>query len=224
MAADQSVWSSKEEDAIFEACFLSGETRIQDLSKKLKRDTVEIAYHLLNDTDIPEMAGWGDERCPDQDAEFLGLALSGVPMAMALQWCAVISSLDARPTRDQLTSSMTSTDLRPATELACCLGIWLTKSSQLSALQFLTTQPMLSVQKSINAVIDRVDAPTPEIIAQQLFGALPKEGPVCWAAMAAKNECPKSTFGRSTYTKKKTSARKYYARKTYASKKRYARG
>lgn len=218
-------WTTSQEDLLIEACFVCNDARLETVAKKLRKDPVEVAHHLLRSTDIPEMAGWDDDQCPDQDAEFMGLTLSGVPLAMALRWCSTKSTHDDRPSHADLMSAMNRPDLRPATSLYYSLGMWFTKSSQIQTLEFLATQPFEQVSKAVQQVIERVDALSPEIIAQQIFGALASEKAICWAAFGSRMDCKNTTTGRSMFTKRKYTSKKYTPRtkKTYGSKTRSAR-
>ena len=91
-----------------------------------------------------------------------------------------------RPSTFEIELAMTCEDWRPALVLARDLGLWLgcCGEEQQGALNFLLTEPITTVKAATAAVIDRFEAPTPQMVAQQLFcpeGAASASKPYPWA-------------------------------------------
>src|SRR3989344_4744854 len=82
----------------------------------------------------------------EEEAEFLGLALSGVPLQAILRWCTADAQ---RPTSAELEGMMTGEDWRPALYMACTTGMWLCGPADASALRFLASQPQAPVEIAV---------------------------------------------------------------------------
>ncbi len=160
-------WLAREEDRLFEICMGSLEDcTIYVLASKMQRSPLEIARHVL-ESDITEMLGFDAPTGSEEEVEFLGLTLSGVPLQAALRWC---TADESRPTAAALSAMMTHSDMRPALELARLTGMWICRPADVEVLSLLALQPLAEVQRAVQEVIDRFDVPTPSVVAGQMAG------------------------------------------------------
>ncbi len=160
-------WLAREEDRLFEICMGSlKDCTIHALASKMQRSPLEIAHHVL-DSDITEMLGFDAPTGSEEEVEFLGLTLSGVPLHAALRWC---TADESRPTAAALAAMMTSSDMRPALDLARVTGMWICRPGDVDVLSLLALQPLADVQRAVQEVIDRFDVPTPSVVAGQMAG------------------------------------------------------
>lgn len=154
----------------------------QDLAVELSRDPLLILHRVL-DLEISDMVGFEAPRGSEEEAEILALGLAGAPLELALRWCTACDG-DERVDWDELAMYLTA-DLRPATALAREHGLWFTRADQLDALVFLATLPPREVALAIQAVLDRIDAPVPGIVADHIRGVAPVEPPPAWHQVCA---------------------------------------
>jgi hypothetical protein len=149
--------------------------------------------HIL-DSEIPEMAGLQMPVGSEAACEFMGLAFAGVPLSLALRWCAATQEQDDRPLWTDVQASMTGPDRRNAMRLVQDAGLWFTSSAQLWALDMLGEQDEADVCQAVLAVIERLDAPTPDVVSQEMFGAFEGEAPVNWARLTKSTKSARRGF------------------------------
>lgn len=157
--------------------------RLDDFAIKFSRDPVLVLRRII-DSDIPAMAGIEMDAGSEEACEFMGLALAGVPLSLALRWCAATEEQLDRPQWADIQASMTGADRRGAMRLVVATGMWFTSSSQLWSLDMLCDQDEGDVREAAFGVIERVDAPTPDVVSQQMFGAFEGEACINWSGMA----------------------------------------
>jgi hypothetical protein len=190
-------WLVREDNRLLDCTVGMEHLSAQDIGEELSRDPLLVLRRVLA-SEIPAMFGFDAPPGSEEEAEFLALGLGGAPLPMVLRWCTATEDQHDRPEWDELAMYMTA-DLRPALALVRQAGIWLTSSGQVESLANLATQPFEQVAAAVQAVIDRADAPTPAVIAQQMSGV--SEKPVDWANIAM--ACSPTRVGR--YGKKKRS-------------------
>lgn len=170
-------WQPKEDDLLLAAAFLDASITVEHLADKLKRDSVCI-LHRIADSEIPAMVGIEFDPNSEERAEFIGLALSGAPIETALRWCAAQWGDDAEPAPD--ITAWAGQDMRPGTHLARRIGLWFTSEEQFEALRVLANLPEHEVRQAASAVVERFDAPTPTVVAKQVFGVASAAGSYPW--------------------------------------------
>lgn len=155
---------------------------INDFAVKFSKDPVIVALRIL-ESDVPEMFGIVVDVGSEEACEFLGLVHAGVPLAMALRWCAATGEQLDRPLWSDVQATMTGPDRRKALHLVRETGMWFTCVSQLWALDVLSELDVFDVNAAVQCVLERVDAPTPDVVSQQMFGAFEDESAVDWSRM-----------------------------------------
>ena len=212
-----SAWLARDDDKLLEFVFGGDDdVSLYEMSEALQREPFSVLCRL-REGELSTMAAFDFERGSEEEAELFGLALAGVPIGMALRWCV---GADDRPTTAQLEAAMTRPDLRSALTMAREADLWVCNTSQVTALLFLVQQPIHLVLAAVRSVVDRFDAPTPNVVAQQMFGVIPNQGyPVSWSGT---NRCssgrysPYSGAKRRSYTKPFRSARRSTLRRSSA--------
>lgn len=168
------LWLKREDDLLFNICMgMHEDLSVLDLAARMSRCPMDVARHVL-DGEVPDMIGFSAEPGSEEEAEFLGLALSGVPLQASLQWC---TASEGRPTSAQLQEMMAGPDMRPALSVAVSAGVWLSGMVNIQALTFLANQPLGDVVNAAQAALDRFDAPTPTVVAQQMLGLFAQAQP-----------------------------------------------
>ena len=225
------LWLQREDDLLFNVSMgIKDDCSILDLATKMSRCPVAVAQRLL-DSEIPEMFGFEVDHQSEEEAEFVGLALSGVSLQACLLWC---TASDKRPAADEIEVMMGGrTDMRPAMYTAREAGVWVCGPYDQDALLFLAEQDVARVAKAVEDVLARVDVPTPRVVKAQLLGLVAAEGPVSFAPM--KTPCSsraktssKATPKRAATARRKTSKfssdaarRKYWAKRNASKRKAY---
>jgi len=173
-------WSVKEDEKILDSVMVEGsKTTIFDLARKFKKDALLVAKHVL-DTELPEMVGFSVDAASEEEAEFLGLVLGGAPIALALQWCASCEEHEDRPTSAMVQASLSRGDFRVAMNLVRETGIWFSGLEQLEYLVLLQDMDPLHVRQAVSSIVDRIDAPHPQMVFEQLCGLFEGEEPADW--------------------------------------------
>jgi hypothetical protein len=201
-------WLDKEEDAIMDLVMdESLSVTLFDLAAKFKKEAMLVALHILGG-DIPEMAGFEANKGSEEEAEFLGLALGGAPIALALRWCAATDEQDDRPTTLQVQTSLTRGDLRGAMNLVRESGIWFSSLDQLEYLALLQDMDPKDVSRAVAGLIERIEAPSPKMVFEQLCGLFDDVPVVNWRTFGAC--CASTSRGshKTTRASYKTSSRK----------------
>lgn len=215
-------WLEKEDDKLLEMSFGMDVVTIYDLSKKFNRDPVQILSRLL-ESEIPEMAGIEMDHGSDEACEFFGLALSGIPIDLALRWCAATLEQENRPTWAEVRSAMLSRDARPAMYLVRDHGLWFSGVFQLDAVFELLVKPAKDIAAAVKVLIDRIDSLSAKTVLSQMVGELRMERPVNWSVMKSCLESTGSSGKKTVWAKKRRSsstgsARRSSGRKSYARK------
>lgn len=157
-------WLLADQATIVDAVFWSGQT-LFDLAEQLERDPMEVLRYLAQ-CEVMQMVDFDCEPGSEEEVELFGLALSGVPLGVALQWCCAVGDIGA------IESFIVGCDMRAAMELARVHGLWLSSydRSQVSAIEFLVTQDPALVSGAVRSVNQSMGELLPTVVAQQLFG------------------------------------------------------
>ncbi len=138
------------EAAVLVACFSEDEAwTLPRLARDLDLSQLE-TLRLIAASEVMPMIGLDCAEGSEQEAEFFGLALAGVPLRMSLQWCSAIDVQDVRPTVEQLRSAMTGPDLRPGFLVASELGLPFTCDGHLAAVEHLGRQHIRDVRMAVD--------------------------------------------------------------------------
>ncbi len=179
-----SPWLVRDDKTLSEAVLGRGaDVDVFSLARTLDRSVISVLRRLGTSqrsapmTAALERSGmWLDlDEGLDQEVEFWGLALSGVPLSLAWRWCVDESEQDVtcavpRPTLAGIEAAMAVEDLRPAMALVRGVGLWFEDVDQIDSLRFLVTQSSTAVMAARRGVETRFDAPTPKVVAQAIFG------------------------------------------------------
>lgn len=172
-------WTDRQDTIVLERIFGDQEVTVYELSAEFAKDPVLIIERIIG-SEIPAMAGIEIDQDSQEKAEFMGLTLSGVPIKLALRWCAATCEQVDRPLWIEIEKSMTRADLRPAMNLVREVGLWFTSISQIEALEWLLDCDFDHVCEGVQGVLARVDAPTPDVVFAQLLGAFENEALPIW--------------------------------------------
>lgn len=226
------AWLVRDDKALLAA--VAGGDDVFTAGRALRREPMSVLRHL-NDESVAiklDAQGLGLEFSSgsEEETELFGLALAGVPLGMSLRWCRGDETDAGRPSAADLQANMSSADLRPALALVQSLGLWFVQARQIEALRVLSEEPLARVRSAVEAVIARFDAPTPNAVAQQLFGVQqPVERPYPWmTANAMPLSLPEPSRNRKkssgTYRSKpkKASSPSKYRRKSVSGAKKTA--
>lgn len=191
---------------------------VYKLAEQLHREPLSVLRRLMDDRVIPVLTKKGlnfeFEPGSEEEAEFFGLALCGVPLNEALCWC---MGLEARASGEKLNAMMTSPDFRPATHLARELGIWFTHTHEMADMRFLQEMPTEITQAAIEDILERFDAPTPDQIMRQIEGIEPEpERPYVWAIRNQPNPTSTNLPRAKAWIAKKTKAKTKYRKSSAA--------
>ena len=156
------------------------------LARTLDRSVISVLHRLRTEqrreatTQALERSGmWLDlNEGLDQEVEFWGLALSGVPLSLAWRWCVDDAEQDVtsgvpRPTLASIEAAMATADLRPAMSLVRAAALLFEDEDQIESLRFLVTQPFAAVLEARRGVEACFDVPTPKVVAKGVFGVFP---------------------------------------------------
>ena len=226
-------WTEREETKLFEYILdIESKHSIFDLALKLKRDPVFLLQQVLHSETL-DMVGFECPANSEEQAEFFGLALSGVPVPMAIRWC--MADVE-RVSSTKLAEAMSGPDMRPSIAHAMECGVWFTCAGQSTDLLKLASYSIEDTQMAVAKALANFDAPTPAIIFQCLSGAYVASKRVYpWfdlnavgsvpsgKSMWSKNDSKKKTSGttkRRAHTYRKTSARRPYGVKKRSSRSR----
>jgi hypothetical protein len=182
-----SPWLVRDDKALSDAILGRGAlTDVFALARTLDRSVISLLHRLRttqrreSTTQALERSGmWLDlDEGLDQEVEFWGLALSGVPVSLAWRWCVDdaeqdVTSVVPRPTLASIEAAMATTDLRPAMSLVRAAALLFEDEDQIESLRFLVTQPFAAVMEARRGVVSCFDVPTPKGVAQGVFGVFP---------------------------------------------------
>lgn len=189
-------WLAREDDFLLEA-ILTGKNdpTLLDVCTKFHRDPFSVLVHL-RDSDIPDMLGFDCPPGSEEEAEFNGLALSGVGLRAAFLWC---TASDDRPSAQELADAMVYGDARGLTHFARMQSLVACCQTDVQALRALMGVEVGKVASAVIAVQARFDIPTPRQVLRQLSGFVPSDKPFDWT-------CPQTTKkgGKGSYVRKKS--------------------
>lgn len=148
-----------------------------EMAAHLQRDELDVLRHLADERIQGFLSEAGHpfefERGSEEEAELVGLCLSGVPLGAALQWCAAD---EGRPDAAALKNMMAEGDLRPAIHQARELGIWFSYAHEAADLQYLEeSMPAEITQAAIEDLLSQFQPPTPGLLRLYVEGQLPAE-------------------------------------------------
>jgi hypothetical protein len=213
----QSAWLVRDDEKLID--FVLGgkeDVSVFEMAEVLHREPISVLCRL-RDGELATMVGFEFAPGSEEEAELFGLALSGVPMGTALRWCLAD---DDRSSAVELRAAMTTPDLRPAMNLVRDLNLWFNQVTQLEALRVLASQPLDEVKQAVAAVLARFEPPTPQVVAQQLFGVPPIAAkPYPWAThnvSSGRTHTTPKTWRRKS-TRSSSTARKSGSRKRWTS-------
>lgn len=214
------AWLVKDDKAIIDGLALS----VFDIAQSIERDPMAVVKRLREERPITLLAKAGfafefDEGS-EEEAELLGLTLSGVPLGKALKWCA---ATDDRPSAGELAGYLKEGDLRPAMHQARDLGLWVSSADDLDTLRDLEeTFPEEVTRAAIEDLLASFQPPTPSIVFQFARGELEhaevvigqtkqiSRGKKLWGSTTKRTYRRKSSYGRSH-------SKRSYAKKRYSS-------
>ena len=184
-------WLEREDNHLLES-ILAGkkDPTLVDLCTKFSRDPLSVLARL-RDSDIPDMLGFEQPAGSEEEAEFNGLALSGVGLRAAFLWC---TASDDRPSAQMLSDAMAQGDLRDLMHLARNHHLVLACADDLTALQALGSRTDAQIKKAVAAIVQRFDIATPRQVLDQLSGKVAIEKAFDWS-------CPQSKK-KGSYLKK----------------------
>lgn len=220
------AWLVKDDKAIIDGLGLS----VFDIAERMERDPMSVVKRLSEERPSTLLAKAGYafefEQGSEEEAELLGLTLSGVPLGKALLWCA---ASDKRPSAEELEGYMKDGDRRPALHQARELGIWISGSSDIEDLQYLEqTFPAEITEAAIADLLAQFQPPTPSVILQYAEGAIATQevsiAPFQTTTVGKKTWGSKRSGG--SYRRKSSHARSSYSKgKSYRAKgKKYSSG
>lgn len=203
-------WLEREDNHLLES-ILAGkkDPTLVDLCTKFSRDPISVLAHL-RDSDIPDMLGFEQPAGSEEEAEFNGLALSGVGLRAAFLWC---TASDDRPSAQMLSDAMAQGDLRDLMHLARNHRLVLTCADDLTALQSVASRTEAEIRAAVAAIALRFDIATPRQVLNQLTGKLAIEKTFDWSCPQSKKKgsyLKKSATGASS---KRTGTRR---KRTYS--------
>jgi hypothetical protein len=216
------AWLIKDDKAIIDGLGLS----VFSIAESIERDPMDVVKRLCEERPATYLkkAGIEFEFEPDseEEAELLGLTLSGVPLGKALLWCA---ASEDRPTAKELAGFMKDGDARAAFHQARELGMWVSSSSELDDLKYLEeTFPAEITEAAIADLLTQFQPPTPAVILQYAEGEIAQEEAdiTLPQASATRKKSYGSTRTSGTYRRKRSYGRSSYS-KSYGRKRSYAR-
>lgn len=207
-------WLEREDNKLMEIVFdESRPYNIFHISNELRREPMTVLRYILG-SELPEMIGFDVYPSTEEEAEFIGLALGGVPLQMCFKWC--IAAQD-RPTHQALAAAVTGKDYREFMHFVREHGLWVSSMDHLAPVDGLLDFPSFVITETVGFLVEQFDAPTPAMVFQQICGERPQEGAVA------------HTFPLTCYVTKKRTYRAKSARSTSRKssgwrRKRYSRG
>lgn len=167
------AWLVKDDKAIIESIDLT----VFAIATRLERDPIAVVRRLSEErpATLLEKAGYAFEfeHGSEEEAELLGLTLSGVPLSKALLWC---SASDKRPSAQELAGFMKEGDRRPALHQARELGMWVGGAEDIDDLVYLEqTFPAEITEAAIADLLSQFQPPRPGVIVQYAEGEIGQE-------------------------------------------------
>lgn len=199
------VWTASDDKALKKS--ISEGLSVQEIGQAISREPMSVARRI-SDLEIFEF-----EDLTEEWSAFMGLALSGVPLNMAIDWCS--ASEDRLPL--EMILGMGHCDLMPAFELARELGLCVSSEASAQTLDWIASQNpevIAELPALVQKLLDRFEIPTPMGLKHLIEGT---DAPPVAKWTPAKSTPRKSTTrGRKRFWKKgstSTTTRTVYARK-----------
>lgn len=197
------------------------------LAAQLEREPLSVLRRLREDRAAESLAKAGVdfqfEHGTEEEAEFFGLALSGMPLIHVLRWC--LGSQE-RLDPEGMAANMPHGDCRPSLHMAREVGIWFSRAEEVETLRALEeTMPPEIIQEAVREILSRFDAPTPGLVMRCVEGeAPPKDRPYKWYVEGQNSGCTSRTYA-SKAKRRSPKAKKSYSRSGWKPRKksRYAR-
>lgn len=192
-----SVWL-KSDDKMLQKAVKDGQS-VLEVAEDLQREHV-LVLQQLGELGLYEL-NVGSEAW----AEFMGLALAGVPLQVVIDWCT--ASPDRLAAAD--IADLAMGDLRPEFYFAYEMGILVANSDGVADLSWLVNQPV-SVQAGYRHACQRVfdcfDVLTPQTLKSQVLGLTP--APLAWLGSFPSNDTQCGSWrGNKRSSKGKSSRR-----------------
>jgi hypothetical protein len=210
------TWIIKDDRYIAQSLDLS----IHHIAAHLERDPLDVLRHLADERAQGYLAKAGHpfafEPGSEEEAELVGLCLSGVPLGAALLWCAADAD---RVDAATLKGMMPEGDLRPAIHQARELGIWFSRADEVDDLQYLEeSMPAEITQAAIEDLLSQFQPPTPGLLRLYVEGQLPAEKGSY--AFLSSSSCSSASTRRSYGSKSRSHS---YSKPRRSSYKRYSK-
>lgn len=161
---------------------------VLEVAEDLQREHVLVLVRL-NDLRLFEYTA-----ATEAWAEFMGLAMAGVPLQVVIDWCTGSPDrLDAADIDD-----MAMGDLRPEFYLAYETGMVVANSDAVADLSWLVNQPdsvKAGIAQACQRVSDCFDVLTPQTLRSQMLALTP--APLAWLGSFPGNESQRGSWGGS---------------------------
>ena len=152
-----SAWLKKDEKSIRKG--IKDGLDLFEIGFDLDREPVSVLRYMQ------EMDIFSCERFSEEEIEFFGLALSGVPIDQAILWC----SADKDRSND-IESLMKIGDMRLALHFAFENGISVDRADGMDDLCWVMEQPVKAICTALKSIDHRFDIVTPRTMREQLSG------------------------------------------------------
>lgn len=218
-------WLVKDDKALIESLDMD----VFSISCALDREPISVLRRLKEDRAATALEKLGlafnYESGSEEEAEFFGLALAGMPVSKALMWC--LGHQD-RPSREEMSELMPFGDCRPALYMARQTGIWFSRADEIETLCSLEeSMPEEIIQEAVIEILGRFDAPTPDLVQRCVHGEAPaKERPYKWYVEGQNSGCAPRTYASRARKKQSSRGRSFgkrsYSGSTWGRRKKYA--
>lgn len=215
-----SAWLKRDEKTLLKG--IKDGMDMFELAFDLEREPLSVLRHICED-DGPFECEMGS----DEQVEFFGLALSGVPLDQAILWC------DADKDRpDDIESLMKIGDMRPALHFARDFGVCMANADAMDDLCWIMSQPAKAIAAAIKSIGHRFDIVTTQTLKDHLTGVSKglskddvfppaiKQSCGTWARKGRKTTTTTTTATR--YRKKSTASSSGWKRKRFSGRRKAA--
>ena len=208
------AWLIKDNKLILSSLDLN----IFDISNQLHREPFSVISHFMDDDIVNGLSkkniDFEFEHNSEEEAEFMGLLLAGVPVKPALLWC---SAHQDRPASVELASLMTRPDMRSKLYMVRECGIWLSNASQIEDIIDIEDFPEEIISAAVEDILAHFDAPTPFNVLQTLEGVEMDEVQIF--NVGKMGEVGRLRKSSATSTISTTGTRTYKKKRSYRAKK-----
>jgi len=211
------AWLKKDEKSLLSG--LKSGLDVFELGLDLNREPLSVLAHC------DELGLFEFDAGSEEEAEFVGLALSGVPLGQVIPWCLA----EPGRTRD-LESLMKIGDMRPALHFARERGIALVRAESLDDLFWVMEQPVEQIDAAIRSLGHRFDVLTPRTLREQLSGQVevlckdlafpPVLRPTCGQWLPRKGRSSKGAAPRRARRRKSTPTTSRAPRKAWSGRRK----